>query len=174
MTIRDMKAEEADEVSRIYALSWKKAYRGIVPDAYLDGLPELRWSAILSKDSSRSFVLLEGSEYIGTASINVYCGEDAKDSGEIRSIYLKPEYMGKGYGKALFAHCLSKLSESGCSGAFLWTFEGNLRARAFYEGFGFTPDGQKKHIGIGGEGIAAIRYVCRFGEDCLKNAGKDT
>ena len=32
--------ELAEEVSYIYAASWKTAYRGIVPQSYLDGLSQ--------------------------------------------------------------------------------------------------------------------------------------
>ncbi len=174
MEIRAIKAEEADEISRIYALSWKSAYRGIVGDAYLDGLNELRWSQILLKEPSSSFVILEKGERVGTASIKYDCDENMKDAGEIVSIYLKPEHTGKGYGKALFAFCLSKLAELGCGSAFLWTFEKNERARAFYESFGFAWDGQKKHLDIGGESIPVIRYVYKFGEGLSANGGKDT
>lgn len=48
MQIRYLK--ESDDrlaVSRIYEESWKYAYRGIVPQPYLDNLSEGRWGAAL-------------------------------------------------------------------------------------------------------------------------------
>ena len=35
------------DISRIYARSWKSAYRGIVPQEYLDALPEDRWAPLM-------------------------------------------------------------------------------------------------------------------------------
>ena len=40
MEIRPLRETESRlEVRRIYEESWKSAYRGIVPQAYLDGIP---------------------------------------------------------------------------------------------------------------------------------------
>jgi predicted GNAT superfamily acetyltransferase len=37
-------SDDIDHVSRVYARSWKTAYQGIVPQEYLDSLPENRRS----------------------------------------------------------------------------------------------------------------------------------
>ena len=36
-------SDNRDAISRIYEESWKYAYRGIVPQEFLDDLPESRW-----------------------------------------------------------------------------------------------------------------------------------
>ena len=46
MEIRPLR--ETDDrlaVSRIYEESWKSAYRGVIPQAYLDAIPVGRWAA---------------------------------------------------------------------------------------------------------------------------------
>ena len=43
MLLRFAKPSDLSEISRIYAASWKQAYRGMVPQAYLDRLPEDFW-----------------------------------------------------------------------------------------------------------------------------------
>ena len=56
MEIRKVKrTDDFYVISRIYALSWKTAYRNIVPQKYLDELSEDRWYIVL-KDSSYSAV----------------------------------------------------------------------------------------------------------------------
>jgi len=40
MEIRTATLDDVPDISRIHALSWKAAYKGIVPQAYLDGLKE--------------------------------------------------------------------------------------------------------------------------------------
>lgn len=50
MEIRQLrKSDSRQEVSRIYEESWKFAYQGIVPQAYLDGIPAGLWAANLDQ-----------------------------------------------------------------------------------------------------------------------------
>ena len=36
------------QVSSVYEQSWKHAYKGIIPQSYLDGIPEGRWAKSVS------------------------------------------------------------------------------------------------------------------------------
>ena len=50
MEIRPLRETESRlEVRRIYEESWKSAHRGIVPQAYLDGIPAGRWTEALDR-----------------------------------------------------------------------------------------------------------------------------
>ena len=61
MEIRPLReADSRLELSRIYEESWKFAYRGIVPQAYLDGIPAGRWAKTLDGSGWESLVLAEG------------------------------------------------------------------------------------------------------------------
>lgn len=45
MEIRYMiPADDKMEISKIYEESWKYAYKGIIPQDYLDSIPKGRWS----------------------------------------------------------------------------------------------------------------------------------
>lgn len=164
LILRPVAKEEVDDISRIYALSWKTAYRGIVPQTYLDLLSEHRWSLFLADNLSKSYVLLNNDRYIGTSSICPARDEKMTGWGEIISIYLLPEYFGKGYGKILFNFSINELKRSGFSNIYLWTLEKNMRAKTFYEKFGFTQDGQKMTCEIGGEKLDEVRYVYQLPE----------
>lgn len=153
-----------DNISRIYALSWKAAYKGIVPQTYLDQLSEYRWSLFLADNLSKSYVLLDNDRYIGTSSISSARDEKMIGWGEIISIYLLPEHFGKGYGKALFNFSINELKRSGFSNIYIWTLDKNTRARAFYEKYGFTHDGQKITCEIGGENLDEVRYIYQLPE----------
>lgn len=161
MEIRQMKREEADAVGRIYAASWKAAYRGIVPQAYLDGLSEHRWAAHLADNTAESYVLLADGKAVGTSSICPARDGDMPGWGEIKSLYLLPEYFGKGYGRALLAFCVGRLKTAGYDRVCLWALADNVGARGFYETCGFRHDGAEKVCAIGGEDLAAVRYVSR-------------
>jgi len=89
--------------------------------------------------------------------------------GEIGTIYLKPEYFGKGYGKLLLSFCIKELKNIGFERIYLWTLEKNLKARAFYEKFGFTFDGEKGEHNFGGESLTVLRYAYFFRESVENN-----
>jgi len=75
-------------------------------------------------------------------------GTDYRDhaTGEIDRIYVHPEFVGNGVGRALMSHALERLKALGCTRAFLWVFEANAGARRFYESMGFVIDGCKRQI----------------------------
>lgn len=162
MEIRTMQYEDIDHVSRIYALSWKTAYRGIIPQAYLDGLADNRWSLILAESPFTSLVMLEDGEYIGTSSFAGARDGEMAGWGEIISIYLLPAYWGRGYGKILLDAAVSSLKQRGYTDIYLWVLAQNRQARGFYERNGFQFNGDTKTIEIGGKALWEMRYVRRI------------
>lgn len=159
MEIRHVReTDDRLEISRIYEESWKSAYRDIVPQSYLDSIPGGAWAAHIDEAGMNTLVVLEDNEYIGTTS---YCRsrfEDFADFGEIVSIYLKPEYIGKGYGKKLFEAAVAELGQLGFRDIFLWVLEDNTRARTFYEAAGFVPANIFLENNIGGKKLREVQY----------------
>ena len=128
-------------VSNVYEQSWKYAYRGIIPQAYLDSIPAGRWASGIARENMKSLLLLENQRIIGTAAICKSRWEEYPNFGEIVSIYLLPAYMGQGFGKALFRRCTEELHAQGYDKILLWVLEENARARRFYEKNGFFNKG---------------------------------
>lgn len=160
MEIRKVtQTDDFDAISRIYALSWKAAYKGIVSQQYLDELPETRWSDTLSSGQWDSFVVIDDGKYVGTSAICPAREEAMNGWGEIATTYLLPECFGKGYGKPLLDAAVSELVKSGHNKIYLWVLEDNVRARAFYEKNGFAPTSDKTQINVDGEDLMVIRYI---------------
>lgn len=152
-------SDDIDDVSRVYALSWKFGYRGIVPQDYLDGISCDRWSPFLIKDSDRLWLAVEGEEIVGATTFRGLQEGPLDGWGEIISIYLLPRYFRKGVGTELLKRAIEELSSMGHRRVFLWVLRGNLRARGFYESNGFTCSGDVKVESIGGRNLEEIRYV---------------
>lgn len=152
-------ADDRREISRVYEESWKFAYKGIIPQAYLDGIPEGRWAANLDRPGWQTLVLVEDGKIVGTTSFCKSRFAQFPQWGEIISIYFLPEYMGRGLGKALLKAALAELKKMGYTEVFLWVLEENRRARGFYEamGFIFANDFLEDHIG--GKDLREIRYT---------------
>ncbi len=147
-------------VSRIYEESWRHAYCGIIPQEYLDAIPEGRWVKNLDIPDWSVMLCTEDGECIGTGSFSRSRFERYPDAGEVISIYLLPEYWGKGYGGALLEAMVMELEKQGYPEAFLWVLEDNDRARRFYEKHGFSCAGETMEGTIGGKTLREVRY-CR-------------
>jgi ribosomal protein S18 acetylase RimI-like enzyme len=161
--IRRAVPEDAATVTRIQVASWRAAYRGIVPDAYLDGIDEAawgeKWPARLQPDAP-GHTFLGGAPELGVVSVGpsrepgAVAGVDA----EIYLIYVLPEAWGTGVGRALLVHALADLTARGFARATLWVFEANARARRFYDAAGGVVDAGPKAFEIAGERIMEVRY----------------
>lgn len=152
--------DDAFRLSRLYAQSWKWAYRSILPQAYLDAIPEDRWAFVLHAGPGRSLLAVEGDEYVGTVSFGRSrdLAEDSGLWGEVYSVYLLPSYARRGIGSRLLRKAVGQLHKEGYAGVYLWVLEENLRARRFYEKNGFVCSDGRKEAEIGGRRLWKLRY----------------
>ena len=79
-------------------------------------------------------------------------------SGEIDSLYLRPEANGKGLGRTLLDHSVRDLRDRGFEPQVLWAFEANDHARGFYERMGWRFDGSLQHWVLDGIPVPIVRY----------------
>jgi len=136
--IRPATPADAEAIAAVQAHAWRHAYADIVePDAML--VPEEttpRWAdAIAARDGV--FVWDQDGRIAGFA---------ATEGNELRAIYVDPPAQGAGVGSALLDAAVAALRAVGHAEAFLWTFEANGLARAFYErhGWELVPGRQRR------------------------------
>jgi GNAT superfamily N-acetyltransferase len=124
---------------------WQAAYRGLLPDSYLDDLdlvpPPEAWEGAI-EGGAPPFVATHGDRMVGVAAAGLALGNDAAPGiGQLYLIYALPEVWGTGVGARLHAACIARMRELGCTEAVLWVLEGNERAASFYRRMGWQPDG---------------------------------
>lgn len=149
----------ASEASHIYAKSWKVAYKDIIPKNYLDNLSLENWTPFLENSPFQNFLLKDNGVFVATSSIVKARDIKYSDYGEIVSIYVLPEYFGKGYGTILFNYMTEKLQSMGLKKICLWVLNENYNAIQFYQKMGFVANGDKKIANIGGKELTEICYV---------------
>ena len=97
MTIRIMtRYDNKFAISRVYEESWKYAYKNIIPQSFLDSISTGKWASNLDKNGRKTLIMLENNEIIGTSSFCKSRFSEFQGMGEIISIYLLPQYIGKG------------------------------------------------------------------------------
>lgn len=156
-------ADKADDIGYVHAMSWKEAYRRIVPEEFLDNFtPEKRADAFrrtISSGCDESYIAYLNNKPMGMLVIGKSKDDYVNENvGEIYAIYLLADYWGKYYGKQLMDFAISRLKELSYRKVALWVLEENKRARTFYEKYGYVSDGAKKEINLR-KPLIAIRYV---------------
>jgi ribosomal protein S18 acetylase RimI-like enzyme len=146
-TIRFGAPADATDLTGIHVRGWQRAYAGLMPDRFLaelrvdDPVRIERWRARLAEPGGgRTVVAVDpDSGAVGFASF----GPDREDpdAGEVYAIYVDPDRLGTGMGRALMDEAVARLRQRGFTRIRLWVLAGNARAIAFYERYGFRPDG---------------------------------
>lgn len=152
-------SDDKMEISKIYEKSWKYAYKDIIPQEYLDSIPKGNWVKKLDNPNRKTLVYIDNGKMIGTSSFGKSRFKQFDNWGEIFSIYLLPDYINKGYGKILMKSVVLELRKLGYDNIFLWCFEENIRARHFYEQFGFLLTKDYLDANIGGKNLREVRYI---------------
>lgn len=158
MEVRHAGEDESGRMGLIYCESWKAAYKGIVPDDYLNSLTVENCTP-KKMNPAKNLVVLDGEACVGLCNISPGRDDGAGGEGEICAIYLLPDYFGKGFAKPLFERGVRELRGMGFTRQYLWVLADNARARSFYEKNGFHANGETRSITISGAALWETKYV---------------
>lgn len=164
LLIRDAVVDDANAMGRLHVRAWQSAYRGVMPDEYLDGLQaddriEIWHGVIAESDRPPLLVAVVADEVVGFAAF----GEErpatpAQSCGELYAMNLDPDHWGRGIGRVLLHRVTDALIAMGYLEAVLWVVPQNERARALYESEGWVADGGVSSEEILGVTVTDIRY----------------
>jgi ribosomal protein S18 acetylase RimI-like enzyme len=145
--IREITDADLGAVAEIHVRTWRFAYAGIVPDDVLAALDPAvfaeRRRGRPAPPGGQTVVADDGEVLSGFASFGPARVPDGFDTsaGELYTIYIDPEFQGRGIGTLLFDHAVAGLTAAGFPEMRLWVLTGNHPARRFYERRGMAPDG---------------------------------
>lgn len=143
--IRRATTDDLPGMARVHVETWKTTYRGIVPDAHLDGLT-------VESDIAHGFGRwlnepIEGWTYlVATSPSDEIVGfalggpirVDPEFPGELGAIYVLKEHQGRGVGSSLVREVATHLTSIGIHSMLVWVLEANTYRR-FYAKLGAMP-----------------------------------
>ncbi|WP_428264437.1 N-acetyltransferase family protein [Haliangium sp.] len=176
--VRPARRGDADRIAAIHAASWRRAYRGILPRAYLSRLsPEVlleRWRRRLpvgarAADDAPVWVVedcaddapLGPGQVAGFAQLGP-CHEPSDYvgfAGEVNMLYVDPTATGRGLGRALLDRSCEVLAAREHYWLVIWVLARNQRGRRFYERADLRPDGGRRHDRFAGHEVTVLRYA---------------
>ena len=163
--IRSAREGDEAEIANVHVSAWREAYRGLLPQPFLDDLPlSFRrrmswWRNVISEPGSYVLQVAEA----GTGIVGFACMGPGRDSGmeamaEVLAIYLMAKYKGKGIGFSLLSSGFRRMAERRFSAAYCWVLESNPTIE-FYERSGATFHGMTKEAEIGGQKVKELAYA---------------
>ena len=160
--------EDAAGIATVKVLGWQAAYRGLIPDTYLDDMDIqqyiMRTRSFLSKPTaSIDWVCVRGDSIIGWASVRLTQkgDQDAVPTAELLALYVLASFWHQGVGFLIWCNVEAYLKQQSVRSVELWVLEGNTRAQRFYERQGFVLDGvHKTEIIAGNIELLEHRMCC--------------
>jgi ribosomal protein S18 acetylase RimI-like enzyme len=140
MNLRPADPADADTIAHLHAESWRRHYREVYADSYLDGDvgAERRqvWSARLAAAGPTMTVLAEDDgEPIGF--VHVVFDHDPRWGSLIDNLHVRADHQRGGVGTALMARAADGVRERAAGPArYLWVLRANEAAQGFYRALG--------------------------------------
>jgi GNAT superfamily N-acetyltransferase len=164
--VRRATPADARAIAEITVAGWQAAYRGLMPDEFLDRLSvaarEAGWRTWLENgdDGGDDAWMAEiDGQAVGFVSSGPPRDDDVPaPAAEVYAIYVAPSEWRRGAGRALLEAATAEWWRRGTATLVLWVLEGNGRGRSFYEALGWRPDGNRRDFELGDLAVPEVRY----------------
>ena len=169
-TMRLALAGDAPALAALHLRGWQVSYRGILPDALLDGLrlePRVAfWEQQLLRPRAghRTWGAVRDGVLLGFADAGPADPADLSGAGEITAIYVDPDHLGTGLGRELMAAAVDYLHSGPWTQAILWTLRDHPATRRFYTAAGWHEDGEARDHDMHGHLVPLVRYRLALGD----------
>lgn len=158
--------QDAPLIAGMHARSWATAYRGILPDTYLDlELADDRaahWNTRiteLAEGAGDVFIACLDQQPVGFVCM---IAPDETGSVLVDNLHAMPEAKGTGLGTAMLEKAALWAADRGAKNLHLYVLESNVAAIGFYESRGWRFAGREDDT-MGGIDIVALRYTRPIG-----------
>jgi GNAT superfamily N-acetyltransferase len=176
-SVRPALPEDAAEIARVQVVTWRTAYRSVLPAAVLDD-----WDSQGATDSWRAavaspptpghgvLVALERNSLVGFAAYGpaeLARGERTDPAGptsELTTLLVEPRWGRRGHGSRLLAAVADLAQAGGAARLQVWLLEDDLVSAGFYESAGWAPDGWARTLDTGEAPLREIRWHALLGE----------
>jgi GNAT superfamily N-acetyltransferase len=177
-SVRPAWPDDAAEIARIQLVTWRTAYRSVLPAELLDGWDAeagtATWRAAVASPPTPGhgvLVALEKNALVGFAAFGpaeLTAGEVSDPAGptaELSTLLVEPRWGRRGHGSRLLA-AVADLAVAGNSARLqVWLPEADRVSAAFYESAGWAPDGWARTLDTGDGTLREIRWHALLGED---------
>jgi GNAT superfamily N-acetyltransferase len=171
VSVRPARPDDAAEVARVQVVTWRTAYRGVLPMAVLDDWDPVAataaWRRAVESPPTPGhgvLVALDGQTVVGFAAFGTaeLAGDEhphpAGPTSELSTLLVEPRWGRRGHGSRLLAAVSDIARSSGAARLQVWLLEGDRVSSGFYESAGWGPDGWARTLDTGSAPLREIRW----------------
>lgn len=166
--MRRARSDDATAIANLHAESWRRTYRSILRDEFLDALVfedrEMLWKNRLSspEDPEHQLVLLIEQESQLVAFICVMLDTDPEWGALVDNLHVSADWSGQRLGSKLMTSAAAwVIAHRPHTKLHLWVYAANVAARRFYERLGGEVVDRHAELAPDGTRIDAVRYGWR-------------
>ena len=167
VSVRPARAGDAEAVARVQLVTWRTAYRALLPEALLDD-----WDTPAAVDAWRAAVVspptpahgvlvaLDGVEVTGFAAYGPPEGDAVPDgpTTEVTALLVEPRWGRRGHGSRLLAAVADLSAAAGVTRLQMWLPEEEAVTAGFLTGAGWAADGWARTLDAGGRPLRQLRW----------------
>jgi len=185
--VRPARPSDAAEIARIQVVTWRTAYRTVLPLELLDEWDEAAatatWHASVSTPPTPGhgvLVALERQSVVGFAAYGpaeLSAGEASDPAGpttEVSTLLVEPRWGRRGHGSRLLAAVADLARDGGAARLQTWVLEPDRVSADFYESAGWAPDGWARTLDTGGTPLREVRWHALIDDDTDDRAASTT
>jgi GNAT superfamily N-acetyltransferase len=171
VSVRPARPDDAAEVARVQVVTWRTAYRRVLPASVLDDwdaeAATASWRAAVESPPTPGhgvLVALDGQTVVGFAAFGtaeLTAGEQPHAAGptaELSTLLVEPRWGRRGHGSRLLAAVTDIARAGGAARLQTWLLEPDRVSAGFYESTGWAPDGWARTLETGAEPLREIRW----------------
>jgi GNAT superfamily N-acetyltransferase len=171
VSVRPAHPDDAAAVARVQVITWRTAYREVLPVAVLDDWDEdaavASWRAAVATPPTPGhgvLVALERDQIVGFAAYGpaeLTPGEAPDPAGpttEIATLLVEPRWGRRGHGSRLLAAVADLARATGAARLQVWLPETDRVSADFYESAGWAPQGWLRTLDTGGAPLREVRW----------------
>jgi GNAT superfamily N-acetyltransferase len=164
VSVRPARPDDAIEIARVQVVTWRTAYRALLPTAVLDDWDAdsatASWRAAVASPPTPAhgvLVALERNAVVGFAAFGpaeLAAGEVSDPAGptaELSTLLVEPRWGRRGHGSRLLAAVADVARRDGVARLQVWLPEADAVSAGFYESAGWAPDGWARTLDTGGD-----------------------
>jgi GNAT superfamily N-acetyltransferase len=175
-SVRPAFPDDAAEIARIQVVTWRTAYRSLLPTTVLDewdaDSATASWRTAISSPPTPGhgvLVALEKNTVVGFAAFGPaeLTGDERPDpagpTSEVTTLLVEPRWGRRGHGSRLLAALADLAAGGGAARLQVWLPEADAVSAGFYESAGWAPDGWARTLDTGDVPLREIRWHALLG-----------
>ena len=147
MHLKSAEIDDLPVIANLFLRCWTISYASVLSESArltfdFESAKELWRTSIETPGDKQTLLVLEDEEVV--AVFRIGSDKDEPTNGHLFSLYVDPDFAGRGYGKFALLESITRSKAAGFKAMTLWVFAGNERANSLYLKNGFTATGRSR------------------------------